>query len=249
VGSPVPAGGGGARYRVRVIPRTIHQIWLGADPYPDAFADYARGWVELHPGWEHRLWTEDTLPPDLPRREAYEVLRNPSERSDVLRYELLRRVGGVYVDCDVECLRSIEPLLDGVEFVVAAEERGRADVALVGSIPGHPLLDRACEELRPRNSYGPTLDEGTGAAFLDRILAEFPAIEPVEGVFGPGGYAVHHADRSAREADELRAGVRDAQRRLQLATEDARLWRAQAEEAEALLEQAAKAGAGPGRSG
>lgn len=222
----------------RRIPSIFHQIWLGADPYPDAYADYAQSWEELHPGWERRLWTEDTIPDDVPRREVYETLRNPSERSDILRYELLDRYGGVYLDCDLECMRSIEPLLEGVDFVVAAQESGGADVALVAASAGHPLLPRALQELRPRNSYGPTVDGGTGAAFLDRVLSEFPEVEPVEGVFADDGYAAHHFDRSAREAEALRAGVRDAQRRLLLATEDARQWQTKAEEAEALLEQA-----------
>jgi mannosyltransferase OCH1-like enzyme len=232
------------------IPPIFHQIWLGADPYPDAFAAYARGWQETHPGWELRLWIEETIPDDVQRREVYETLRNPSERSDVLRYELLHRFGGVYLDCDVECRRSLQPLIEDAEFVVAAQPEGGADVALVGASAGHPLLVRAIEEIRPRTSYGPTVDAGTGAAFLDRVLTAFPEVEPIDGVFADEGYAVHHFDRSAREADALRAGVREAQRRLLLATEDARQWRLKAEEAEALLEQAtAGAAAGTVRDG
>jgi hypothetical protein len=232
------------------IPPVLHQIWLGPDPYPDAFAAYARGWKELHPDWELRLWTEENVPGDLQRREVYETLRNPSERSDVLRYELLDRFGGVYLDCDLECRRSLGPLVEDVDFVVAARADGGADVALVGAAAGHPLLARAIEELSPRASYGPTVDAGTGGAFLDRVLAGFPGLEPVAGVLAEDGYAVHHFDRSAREADALRAAVRDAQRRLLHATEDARQWRLKAEEAEALLEQAAAgAAAGTARDG
>jgi hypothetical protein len=239
------AGSRGERVSTRRIPPIFHQIWLGADRYPDVFAMYALGWQELHPGWELRLWTEETLPDDLPRREVYETLRNPSERSDLLRYELLHRFGGVYLDCDLECRRSIEPLLEAVDFVVGAQPPGGADVALVGATAGHPLLTRAQEEMRPRASYGPTVDEGTGAAFLDRVLSEFPEIVPVAGVFDVEGYAHHHFDRSSREADALRAAVREAQRRLQLATEEARQWRKKAEEAEALLGEAT-AGAAAG---
>jgi Glycosyltransferase sugar-binding region containing DXD motif len=221
----------------QLIPRTFHQIWVGADPYPDAFAEYARGWRELHPDWELRLWTEATIPDGIPRHEVYETLRNPSERSDVLRYELLHRFGGVYLDCDLECRGSIEPLLEGLDFVVAAHPAGGADVAVVGAVAGHPLLVRAREELRPRTSYGPTVDEGTGGAFLDRVLSACPGIEPVNGIVGPNGPAVHHFDRSHREADSLREAVRDTYRRLLLATEDARQWKRKAEEAEALLGQ------------
>jgi hypothetical protein len=234
----------------RRIPPIFHWIWLGAAPYPDDYAANARGWLEQHPGWELRLWTEDTIPTDLSRAEVYETLRNPSERSDVLRYELLSRFGGVYLDCDLQCLCSIEPLLADAEFVVAGHSAGTADIALVGSTAGHPLVLRALAVIAPRTSYGPTVDEETGAAFLDRILAEFPEVDPVTGIFDDGGYAIHHYDRSAREADTLRAAVRDTQRRLRAATEDARQWRGKAEEAEARLRRsAAGATAGPVRDG
>ena len=129
---------------------------------------------------------------------------------------------------------------------MAAQPPGGADVAVVGATAGHPLLLRALAEIRPRTSYGPTVDEGTGAAFLERILAEFPEVEPAADLLGADGVAIHRHDRSPREADALREAVRNAQRRLLVATEEAREWRAKAEEAEALLERAiAGVAAGP----
>jgi hypothetical protein len=49
---------------------------------------------------------------------------------------------------------------------------------------------------------------------------------------------VHHCETAWKEADALRAAVRDAQRRLQLATEDARVSKAKAQAAEAQLADA-----------
>ena len=39
--------------------------------------------------------------------------------ADFGRYMVLHRFGGVYVDLDYECLKNIEPLLDGCEFVTS----------------------------------------------------------------------------------------------------------------------------------
>ena len=74
-----------------------------------------------------------SLPGDLRRPEAAERLRAPAERSDILRLELLWREGGVYVDTDFECLRSIEPLLDGARL------RDRAREARTGEQRAHRL--------------------------------------------------------------------------------------------------------------
>ena len=206
---------------------------------------YRQTWIDHHAGWEVRVWTDDTIPENARRPEVYEPLRGPAERSDILRFELLWRFGGVYVDCDFECLRSIEPMLDGVEFFAAYRKTGRANNTIIGSVASHPLTDRALDEIRPRATYGPVDKEGTGPLFFDRLLAEFPGVTLFEpGVFYPRthrardrAHAVHHRARAWKDADGLRSSVRKAQRRLQNATEDARQWRLKAEQAEAELQR------------
>ena len=94
-----------------MIPRVFHQIWLGERPFP--YERERETWLRHHPDWEHRLWTEAELPGDLELTEAANLLRQPAERADILRLELLHRHGGVYLDADFECLKPIDPLLDG----------------------------------------------------------------------------------------------------------------------------------------
>jgi mannosyltransferase OCH1-like enzyme len=204
------------------IPRIFHQIWLGPDPFPKEYEAYRRSWARHHPGWELRLWTEDTLPGDLERKETYERLRRPAERSDLLRFELLARHGGVYVDADFECFRSIEPLLDGVTFFCAYNDPGRVNNAIVGSVPGHPLVVRAIRELRPRETFGPVDKEGTGPLFLNRLVGEFPdAAIFAEELFYPRApvaraeaYAAHHAARSWKDPADLALDAVRAEQRL-----------------------------------
>jgi mannosyltransferase OCH1-like enzyme len=204
------------------IPRVFHQIWLGLDPLPREYSTYQRSWTSRHPGWELRLWTEDDLPDDLERTEVYERLRRPAERSDLLRFELLARHGGVYVDADFECLRPIEPLLDGVRFFCAYNDPGRVNNAILGCVPGHPLVLRAIRELRPRESFGPVDKAGTGPLFLNRLVGEFPDVTIfAEGLFYPrtpaargSAYAVHHAARSWKDPADLALDAVRAEQRL-----------------------------------
>ena len=138
-----------------MIPRILHRVWVGPDPLPEDFARNGESWRRHHPDWEMRLWTEDELPRDLTRPEVYERLRKPTERSDIIRLEVLFRFGGVYVDTDFECLRPIEPLVEeGVDFFTCYLKPGRVNNAVIGSVAGHPLLERALRELRPRTEYG-----------------------------------------------------------------------------------------------
>jgi mannosyltransferase OCH1-like enzyme len=193
-----------------VIPKVLHQIWLGPDPFPPEYAGYQQTWRRLHPRWKLRFWTEGSVPPGS-RPEVHELLRQPAERADILRLEVLCRGGGVYVDADLECLRPIDPLLDGVSFFLGALDSGRVSNAIIGSVPDHPLLVRALEELRPRSTYGPVDREGTGPLLLERLRVEFPEVT----VFEPevlyetsreqAVYAFHHSARSWKDAAALRA--------------------------------------------
>jgi mannosyltransferase OCH1-like enzyme len=205
-----------------VIPKIFHQIWLGPDAFPRAYIGYQRSWMRRHPDWELRLWTEDDLPDDLERKEIYERLRRPAERSDMLRFELLARHGGVYLDADFECLRSIEALLEGVTFFCAYNDPGRVNNAILGGVAGHPLAVRAIRELRPRETFGPVDKEGTGPLFLSRLVREFPDVTIfTEELFYPrtpadrtGAYAVHHAARSWKDPADLALDAVRAEQRL-----------------------------------
>jgi hypothetical protein len=97
------------------VPRVLHVSW--ATQALPAFAQtYLETWRAHHPTWRVARWTDATMR-DLVRRrfpgriDAYDAFPSAVNRADVFRYMVLFEIGGVYVDLDVEALRSIEPLL------------------------------------------------------------------------------------------------------------------------------------------
>jgi mannosyltransferase OCH1-like enzyme len=95
--------------------------------------------------------------------------RNLAERADLVRYEVLRRHGGVYVDTDVECLRPIDDLLDGVVAFAAYEVPGRLCNAVLGAVPAHPAFARAVDLAATTVGRG-TYPDATATSFLTYIL-------------------------------------------------------------------------------
>ena len=216
-----------------VIPKVFHQVWLGSDPLPSEFEPYQESWRVHHPGWELKLWGEDNLPADLRRPEVYDTARQPVERADILRLELLWRFGGVYVDTDFECLKSIEELLPGVDFFTGLmkpagpSKPARVNNAIFGAVAGHPLLDRALDELRV-HEIGARYDKHlSGAMFFNALVLDDPSVTifPTE-FFYPAteldleqAFGIHHAARLWHDVEGLRIIMRRAEKRLAKTTQ------------------------------
>jgi len=86
-----------------MIPKIIHQIWLGPKPIPK----WTKSWEHV-PGWNYRLWTAKDLVP-LPnlQKEFDACPTYYSYQSDLARLEILYKYGGLYLDCDCFNLRPI----------------------------------------------------------------------------------------------------------------------------------------------
>ena len=79
------------------IPQVVHRVWLGGHKMPRELVEYGQTWRQHHPGWKFRLWRDRDLRRLVPS-DAVARARHHVELSDLLRFEVLRRYGGVYVD-------------------------------------------------------------------------------------------------------------------------------------------------------
>lgn len=108
---------------------------------PEDFSAYRRGWMEAHPNWAFPLWGDRHVDRFLPEGTALRGWfdREPkyAQKSDILRYCVLREYGGVYLDTDFECVGSLDSLpLDALEAFTAEEAPGLYCNAVIGSEPG-----------------------------------------------------------------------------------------------------------------
>jgi hypothetical protein len=212
-----------------MIPRTIHHIWIGPDPLPEDHRPWIESWRHHHPTWEHRLWTEENLPDDPIRPEILERLRAPVERADILRLEILYRFGGVYVDGDLECLRPLDAVLDGEDFVGVCHKPGRITNTMIAAVAKHPLLKQALKQVNPLETYwtgqSERLKEVAGPLLLDRLVPDFPEIKLLEpSLCFPAtpeerehALTIHHMARTWHNTTTLRAAMLRAERRLETA--------------------------------
>ena len=198
------------------IPRTIHHIWVGS-PLPDRLVPYVESWRRLHPTWEHRMWTGFD---DLENQALYDQADQIAGRyagqlrSDLARYEILWRHGGVYVDTDMEALRPVDPLMDAEAFAGWELEGKWVNNAVLGAVPGHPLMraliNLAPASIRRHRRYRP--NKMTGPGLLTPLAERHPITVHPQSAFYPysfdeldrqgsdygDAYAVHHWDNTRK---------------------------------------------------
>lgn len=76
-----------------------------------------KSWKKFCPDWEIKCWDETNLNLDINTycRQAYDA-KKYAFASDVLRFDILKKHGGVYLDVDVELLKPLDNLLDQTAF-------------------------------------------------------------------------------------------------------------------------------------
>ena len=97
------------------IPFHLHFIWLGS-PLPKVYETVViESWKVKHKHWQVTIWRDDEdttrLLTGCRSEAAFNAATNYGMKSDILRYEILYRYGGVYVDTDYECMGNIDDIL------------------------------------------------------------------------------------------------------------------------------------------
>lgn len=231
-----------------MIPRVFHQIWVGPDPVLDGFEEWQASWARHHPAWELRLWRDENLPTDLRNPVVYELDRHPVERADILRLELLFRYGGVYLDADLECVKPIDPLIDGLDFFGMDIKPGRFTNTVIGSVAGHPILDRALSEVTPQEPGARFDKTKSGPVFLDGVVKQFPppktfpraTFYPITPEEYRQAYAIHHCARTWKSLEEWRSEALRAEVRLRRLSEELEMERRDHEQTKRALAESRK---------
>lgn len=100
-----------------MIPKIIHYCWFGGAPLPEKERQCIESWRKYCPDYEIKLWNESNY--DISQneyiRQAYEVKRWAFV-TDYVRLDVIYRYGGIYLDTDVEVIRSLDPLLEDSAF-------------------------------------------------------------------------------------------------------------------------------------
>ncbi len=157
------------------IPKTVHLIWVGPNKLPESYTACLESIKKFLPGWKCKLWTDADIPNlKLTYQKYYDEETNYGAKADILRYELLYRYGGVFLDIDFEVTQDLSPLHAAYEFYCCLMPSTRISIisnGVIGSIPGHPILKRCLESLANHRT-APFVLERTGPILFQNAFYE-----------------------------------------------------------------------------
>jgi mannosyltransferase OCH1-like enzyme len=167
-----------------MIPKIIHQTWK-TDEIPEKWIHFVNRVQELNPDWQYKLWTDDNndafVKSEYP--EFFDIFKGFSRnimRADVIRYLIMYKIGGVYLDLDYEVLKPFDfkdhkivlPLNRSVEY---GDKKNALGNCIFASVPGHAFWKDVINDLSKNppivTDYSQIVDS-TGPGLLTRIYNE-----------------------------------------------------------------------------
>lgn len=157
-----------------MIPKIIHYCWFGRGPKSAETLSFIEGWRRTNPGFRVIEWNEDNFDINVCKyvRQAYEA-RKFAFVSDYARGYALWKMGGVYLDTDVELVGQLDCLLAGEGFL-GFEHGDSVATSTMGFCPRHPLIGRYLNQYHERSfilSEG-VMDLTTNVVVMTKLAQE-----------------------------------------------------------------------------
>ncbi len=162
-----------------MIPKIIHYCWLSDDPnapIPEEFAGYIAGWKEKLPDYQFMKWDFTKFDKESSDwvKEAFDN-KKYAFAADYIRFYAVYNYGGIYLDTDVEVLKSFDPLLDK-EYMLAYERENRPliESGCFGATKGNPIIGKILERYKGRHfiKEDGSLDMVSLPYIMDEVIKE-----------------------------------------------------------------------------
>ena len=124
-----------------MIPKIIHYCWFGRNSKPHSVLKCIKSWEKYLPDYKIIEWNEDNFPieDNIYCKQAYEC-KKWAFATDYARLWIIYNYGGIYLDTDVEVVKSWDPLLKHDCFIGRQPGYQVNTGSGFGAVKGHPLI-------------------------------------------------------------------------------------------------------------
>ena len=175
------------------IPKIIHQLWIGKKPRPSKFM---QTWQDKHPDYEYIMWNEAEIVNrglKLHCQKRIDEIEEINGKADIIRWEILYKYGGLFLDADSICIEPFYKLMDkNRAFVGYENENVRPGLVATGTMafaPAHPLCRGAINWILANNvsrqTTGQMAWQTVGPGLLTKMLETklYPDVEILPSYF------------------------------------------------------------------
>lgn len=137
------------------IPKKIHYCWLGGKEKSKDIGRCLASWKKTMPDYEIIEWNEKTFPFDKVNcRYVEEAIRRKKWAfvTDYMRLYVLYSEGGIYLDTDVELLKSLKDFAANDSFI-GIESAYTLCTAVIGAKSGQKWIKELLELYEERSFY------------------------------------------------------------------------------------------------
>lgn len=134
-----------------MIPKIIHYCWFGGNPLPESAQKYIESWKKYCPDYEIKEWNETNFDLNCNAyvREAYEA-KKWAFITDYVRLYAMVTEGGIYMDTDVEVIKSLDEFLHLHAFS-GFEDEVNIPTGIMACEKGFPLFDELLHDYDNRH--------------------------------------------------------------------------------------------------
>jgi mannosyltransferase OCH1-like enzyme len=123
-----------------MIPKIIHQLWIGPKSCPRILMDT---WKKMNPEWDYMFWDEKAIgshfTAGLRNQKQFDEMEELCGKCDIARIEILNSYGGFFIDADSVCLQPLDDfLLLNDSFTCYENEFERANLLACGYLASSP---------------------------------------------------------------------------------------------------------------
>lgn len=158
-----------------MIPKKIHYCWLSDDEMPEKLKMCVESWKKYLPDYEIVKWDLKRFPLDksIWVKQAFES-KKYAFAADYIRLYALSTEGGIYLDSDVEVLKSYDDLLDLPYFICKENSPEGVEAATIGAEMGCEWIKKCFDQYEGRtfiNEDG-SMNTKVLPVVLERIIRE-----------------------------------------------------------------------------
>jgi mannosyltransferase OCH1-like enzyme len=142
-----------------MIPKIIHYCWFGQNPIPENFQNYINNWQYLMPDYRIVKWDESNSPLYISYIQNAQKNKMWANISNYVRLYALWQYGGIYLDTDVEVLKSFDELIVSESGILGFESGDFDNNRIVVNnavmlFPSRHWFIKECIEYIESNFYG-----------------------------------------------------------------------------------------------